>query len=189
MDLRCFVAIALPEPIRGAIARGTSAMRRSGSDVRWVPTGNLHITLKFLGDTPEGVVFGPMREALKRAVAGHAGFTLNLRGAGVFPSESRPRVLWAGAHDGGQCEALALSVQRELAGLGFEPDERPFRPHITIGRLRSQRARRGVLREIQGLSDEEFGTVEVAEIVLMKSELRPSGAVHSTLYAIPLGKP
>ncbi len=187
MGLRCFVAVELPEKLKNEIVARTEGLRKSGTDARWIKAENLHLTLKFLGDTPEDVLTA-VKESLEKAVKDHVKFKLRLSGAGVFPDRKRPRVVWVGLEDSDRLVALQSAVEEALAELGFETEKRPFSPHLTIGRLKSPRRRDFLLRELDAISGEEFGKVEVAEISIMKSVLKSSGAEYSRLFAIPVGR-
>jgi 2'-5' RNA ligase len=187
MDLRCFIAIELPEALRRRIGEATERLRSTDADVRWVRPEGLHLTLKFLGSTPEELVPEITRE-LQEAMSGHRRMRLRLSGAGVFPSERRPRVVWIGLVDSDRLIGLQKDVETAMEALGFEPEDRPFTPHLTLGRLRSPRGSAALLKELGLLKEEAFDEIEVQDIVLMRSELKPTGAVYHRLQSIPLGR-
>lgn len=178
--MRLFIAIEIPDPIKTELAKLQNELRRAQADVSWTKPENIHLTLRFLGEIAEGRL-----EALKRvcadAAAEFAPFTLTLDGAGVFPNFRRPRVLWAGL--AGEIE-VAARLQRRLeaglAALGLAPDDKPFKPHLTLGRVKSAKNARqaAAMAEIYKLPALSFG---VGGIVLMKSELRPAGARYTPL--------
>jgi 2'-5' RNA ligase len=188
MDLRCFISIELPEALKGEIASLTEDLRDAGADARWIKAENLHLTLKFLGNIPEETLPG-IEESLKKAVRTHMRFKLRFSGAGVFPGRKRPRVVWIGIQDSDRLVGLQQDVESSMAELGFEAEGRPYSPHLTLGRLKSPRRRDVLLEELDVLSEEEFGEVEVTEVALMRSTLRPTGAEYSRLCGIPLGHP
>ena len=185
MDLRCFIALDLPESLKEGIGRITGPMRAAGTSVKWVPVANLHITLKFLGNVPEDMA-ASMEAPLQSAVASHGRFRLALRGAGSFPGGKRPRVLWLGVVEVGPPVALASDIEAALAGLGMKAETRSFKPHLTIGRVRSQKGALRLSEELKALEDVDFGDFEVREVSVMKSDLLPGGAVHTRLYGLPL---
>jgi 2'-5' RNA ligase len=113
---------------------------------------------------------------------------MRLKGAGVFPDRKRPRVVWVGLEDSDELVSIQRDVEEAMAGVGFEPEGRAYSPHLTIGRLKSPRRRDILLRELDSLVGVEFGRMEVAEISLMQSTLKPSGAEYSRLLAAPLGR-
>lgn len=136
---RIFVAAPLPDEPVAAVAALVERVRMAGvpsdgRDVRWVRLDGLHLTLRFLGPTPEDRIAGA-REAVLDAGAASEPFDLSIGGAGTFPSAARPRALWLGVQDPvGQLEALAARVDRALVAAGWPPETRPFRAHLTLAR-------------------------------------------------------
>lgn len=187
MSVRCFVAVELPEALKEAIASLTEQVRKSGADARWVRAENFHITLKFLGSVPEEML-PDIKDAMAGAAKSHAGFRLSFKGAGVFPSRKRPRVVWIGAEDSERLIDLQRDVEQAMEALGFEAEKRAFSAHLTIGRLKSQKRRDFLLRALDDLSDASFGQFDVTEVTLMKSTLKRGGAEYSRIYGAPLGK-
>jgi len=185
--LRCFVALELPEGLRETIAAHFAREGRTLSGVRWVPAGNLHLTLKFLGEL-DAKRLPALEGALTEALLGHAPFSLALRGAGAFPSPERARVIWVGAGTGAsEVSALAASVEAALTPLGFSPEERPFSPHLTVGRVKTPPRDRGALRELlDAVRDREWGEWVVSGAHLVRSELFPAGPIYSILHTATL---
>src|SRR5689334_4831235 len=142
--MRTFIAIELPEQIKTELAKLQNELRRAQADVSWTKPENIHLTLRFLGEIQERQL-----EALKRVCAESAAefapFRLALKEAGVFPNFRQPRVLWAGL--AGELEAAAR-LQRHLeegvVSLGFAPGDKPFKPHLTVGRVKSGKNARQV---------------------------------------------
>ncbi len=133
--MRLFVAINLPDDIRRGVWEAVEPLRAQPYPIRWVSAESLHLTLKFLGETaPERE--GEIVAAVEAAVIGAKRFTLPVEGFGVFPSRSRPRVAWVGCAAVPPLELLQDCVEREMERLGFSVEGRPFRPHVTIGRVR-----------------------------------------------------
>jgi 2'-5' RNA ligase len=185
VKLRVFIALELSEPLKeGILAMGRS-LRARGVRASWLKPGAMHLTLKFLGDVEEGALprlFG----AVRRAAEAVGPFRFETTDLGAFPSPRRPRVIWLGIEPVSELFELAEAIERELSELGFPRERRPFRPHITIGRIRDPRASgdvSGTLADLAGLRE----TVQVHEVRVMKSTLEPSGAVHEVLTAVPLG--
>jgi 2'-5' RNA ligase len=184
--VRSFVALGIGQHVRRNLAQAQQQLAAAEARVRWVPAGNVHITLKFLGDIAEERV-AAVADALGRAADGIRPFVLHFRGLGAFPNLRRPRVVWAGVTDGAeQAAQLACAVERELEPLGFEPEKRPFAAHITLGRVKSFVGISALTALIAEQGETEFGTVHVDEMALMRSELRPSGAIYSVLCDVPL---
>ena len=184
MGLRCFVAVELPEEVRSSVDRVVGPLRETGADVKWVPADNLHVTLKFLGDVePETVE--ALNEELRKKLSHYRPFYIKIAHMGFFPAGRVPRVLWVGIED---CPALSdvqKEVERAAAGLGFLREDRPFSPHLTIGRVRS---RKGIERMMTLLMKERetvFAELQVRGISLMRSDLKPAGAEYRCVAHIP----
>lgn len=187
MEIRCFIAVSLTDEIKDSISRKTTRLRKLDADVRWVPVENLHLTIKFLGNTPEESIPG-ITDRIERIASANGGFTFGLSGTGVFPDPKRPRVVWIGIKEtGGRIIKLKQEVEGAMAELGFEPEARTFKPHLTLGRVKSPRGKLALLKELDRLKDEEFGTVEVKGITLYRSDLGPGVARHTVLQHAALG--
>lgn len=179
-DLRAFIAVTLPTEVRQLLHGFQTKLTTAGAPVKWVETENLHLTLVFLGTIGQDRV-PAILDAMRTAATGTPAFTAKVSGLGVFPNPHKTQVVWAGLTEGG--EALA-NLQRKLAAklmpLGFKPDSRPFRPHLTLGRFRAG-ARRPELGEIEPVS------APLERLVLYRSQLRPEGAVHTPIASFDLG--
>lgn len=186
---RSFVAVNLDEPLRAALAEAQGRLRRVPADVSWTLPGNIHLTLKFLGEIGER---GAERvgRALEGAAAPHAPFTAGAAGFGVFPPKGPPRVVWAGVGEGAEAlVSLHGSVERALAALGFPREGRPFRPHLTVGRVRSPRNAAALREAIAELGGGLLGTFSVGHLDLMDSQLHPRGSIYTLLRRVPLRGP
>ena len=191
--IRSFVAIELPDEIKTALAdvQGELKAQAPPKAVRWTRPEAIHLTLQFLGDVAPGKIEG-IADALRGVCDDGARFTFDLKGLGVFPSLGRPRVVWVGvAEPSGALIALQGGVTRSLTPLGFEPEKRAFSPHLTIGRASRYASRRELTQVGELITRSEVGTLgqmNVEHITLMKSDLKPSGAVYTPLAVIRLGK-
>jgi len=183
------VAAELDEGVRADLVRIRDDLRRLGGDVKWVNGENLHLTFQFLGDLdPDRIeVVG---DALAEAVAGVDPFDFRVAGVGSFPPRRPPRVVWVGITDG--VERLRDLYERLATGLrriGFEPEDRPYHPHITLGRVRSA----GGIGPLRARIDRGTGAPDrvqrLEEIVLKRSDLSPQGPTYSDLRRIRLGGP
>jgi 2'-5' RNA ligase len=189
--IRSFVAIELPDEARKALGSLQRDLRdRVPPDaVRWTRPESIHLTLKFLGDVAPGKI-EQIVAVLQEVGAAHFPFAFEIAGVGVFPNPKRPRVVWAGISESGEAlVALQSDVARTLAPLGFEPEKRPFKPHLTLGRAGRHASRRELADLGEAIARTKVGTlnrVAVDHISLMKSDLRPSGAVYSPQAIIPL---
>jgi 2'-5' RNA ligase len=184
--LRAFLAIDLPAGLRPVLARVQEELKKSGADVKWVPVGNIHITLKFFGQIAEAQV-EPIVQAAGDIARGQQPFTLKVVGAGAFPSVKNPRVVWLGVE--GDLNLMAgfyRQLETAFAGLGFPPEDRPFSPHLTLGRVKSPRNRVELSRCLTTLAAPQSKPFQVREIVLYRSNLSPQGATYSPLRKIPL---
>jgi len=190
--IRSFVAVELDPEVKALLAeiqRQLKAATPSGA-VRWVRPESIHVTLKFLGDVPQERI-GAIESALEQACAPVVPLAFAVAGAGCFPDARRPNVVWVGVEDsGGQLLALQQAVERALNPLGYPPEGRPFRPHLTLGRT-NRNAPGADLRKVgeavSGLRIGHVAQVRVAEVVLMRSDLSPAGARYTPLARIPLG--
>lgn len=180
MTIRSFISIELPDELKRSVSVMTSSLRDAGADVTWVREANLHLTLRFLGYIEESR-FMEIERVIKDAAARHAGFEVSLRGVGVFPVARRPRVIWIGLNGAGGIQALQQEVEAGLRFLGFKPEDRPFRAHLTIGRVKSPRGGLMLMRWIEPLGETDFGAVDVKGISLMKSDLGPAGPTYTRL--------
>ncbi len=181
-NLRAFIGISLDEAALGAAARAMDAVRaRPGGDrVRWVRPEGLHVTLRFLG-TIEAERAPVLAHQVGRAVAGCEPFELCLGALHAFPSPRRPRVVALAVDPEAPLCELAAAVERGVVASGFEPEERPFRAHLTLGRLRDGRT-----PDLSGI-DELRAASPVREVVLFESRLGRGGSRYFALERMPLG--
>lgn len=187
--MRCFVAVKISDAVRKKAAEVQEALRRADADVKWVDPESLHLTLKFLGWIDEAAV-----ETLKGLLSGDAArrpeLELVYAGVGTFPERGAPRVVWIGC--GGDVAGLgdlASAVERAAGQVGVPPEDRPFAPHLTIGRVKSTRNVKRLSPAIEPYRTSEFGKDAVTEIVLFESTLRPQGPIYTPLASFPLGGP
>lgn len=188
MDLRCFIAIEIPVEVQEAISEAISPIKGLAQEsIKWVGPENIHLTLKFLGNTPESRIKS-IEAALTRATEGFSPIKGEIKGAGAFPSLRRPSVFWVGLECPPALMELKKRLESGLAALGFELDDRPFSPHLTVGRVKRgcRLPKRRLAAAMEQLEAASFGTVDIQEIVLVKSDLRPGGPVYTRLYSSAL---
>ncbi|HEX6940709.1 MAG TPA: RNA 2',3'-cyclic phosphodiesterase [Longimicrobiales bacterium] len=185
--MRLFIALNLPARERQAVYRAAAPLRDAGWPVRWVEPESLHVTLKFLGWVRPEDVDGLTR-AMAEAVSRTRPFEIVIGGLGAFPSQRRPRVIWIGAEATPAMRSLKHDLEWGLASLGFEREDRAFRPHITLGRA-SRDARAGDFRGIDALFArvDHSAVVPVREVDLMRSHLSPTGARYERIASAALG--
>ena len=189
--VRAFVAIELDDALKAALGRIQAQLKRGRMShvARWVSPESIHLTLKFLGDVPVDRV-EDIKQAIQRACISLGPFSIAVSDTGCFPTASRPRVIWVGI--GGDTEELARlqhSVESELVGIGFAAERRRFHPHLTLARTKRnvrshERAQLG--ESVSAANADEPASMAVREVSLMRSDLRPTGAVYTRLAAIPL---
>ncbi|PYV42695.1 MAG: RNA 2',3'-cyclic phosphodiesterase [Acidobacteria bacterium] len=184
--IRTFVCIEMPETIRDRMARLQLELKQAGAEVSWVKPSNIHLTLKFLGQVPHPRIPG-VCSAVERAARVTEPFEIEVSGTGCFPSMNRPRVLWVGlsqvSHALSQLQAV---LEDELASEGFARETRRFAPHLTIGRLRSQRHVPALLNNLKAAGFEAV-RFRANEMIVMRSDLKPTGALYTPQTIIPLG--
>jgi 2'-5' RNA ligase len=183
--MRTFIAIESPSEIKAALAALQTALRRAGADVSWTKPENLHLTLNFLGEVDERRIVEVEKACIDLA-AEFQPFTLRLNDTGFFPNARQPRVLWAGLS--GEVENVAEMHRRldeRLSLIGFKREEKKFHPHLTIGRLKSNKKTRELIALTDAYRLPALSFV-VTEIVLMKSELHPAGAEYTPMAKIGL---
>jgi 2'-5' RNA ligase len=178
--LRTFIAVPLPLEIRSAIVEFAGQLRPFCGSARWERIDKLHLTMKFLGDTDERLV-PEVLDALGAAAAGVAPFDLTVAGFGAFPSMRIPKVLWIGCEDAsGALSLLHARIDERLPDLGFQREGRPFHPHVTIARLRDDGVPPHLTSLPKNLNFDPRHTL-VAEMILMKSVLRPEGSEYTVI--------
>ncbi len=184
--LRLFLALELPPKVRDSLEEIQRGLRRTGADVRWVRIGAIHLTVKFLGAVEQERVEGIVA-AVAGATAGCPPLTLWPRSAGFFPRPRNPRVVWAGlAGDLAELKSLARGVEQALIPLGFPAGKRGFSPHLTLGRVKSNRNKRDLIEGVLDLGDYTGPEFTASDFILYKSDLKPSGAVYTALEKLPL---
>jgi 2'-5' RNA ligase len=189
--LRTFVAIELDQKLKADLKRVQDGLisQVAPRSVRWVQPDRIHLTLKFLGDTPSEKM-DDIRSALTLAAADVAPFTYGVHGLGCFPNTRRPRVVWVGLQDPqGSLVRLRDAVEAQIAPLGFPTETRPFRPHLTLGRVQRHASKSEIIEIGSVVFNSTLGTIgegSVTEVSHIKSDLRPSGSVYTTLFAAEL---
>lgn len=184
--VRTFLAIELPRKIIEALEARQGTWKSRCPGIKWVKPCNMHITLKFLGEIPPGKVQAVIG-ASSACCSAHAAFSLELRGKGAFPGPARPRVLWIGVRGDLQAAGRLYSdLEARLEHLGFPREKRPFRPHVTVARVRGD-APRGLMKDfLKG--DLSLGPVPVEEVVVFQSRLSPAGPLYIPLARLALAK-
>jgi 2'-5' RNA ligase len=185
--IRSFLAIELPKPILRKIEEVQGDLRSTHAEVRWINPEKIHLTLKFFGNIEESrieSIFKSIEEPIRSTLP----FSLKVRGVGAFPNLKNPRVIWMGLVEGREV-LISFQEQMEiqLKKIGFQPEDRPFHPHLTLGRMKSSRGKEELVRGMEKHKEEEFGDFQVERVVLFKSDLRPTGPIYTLLKEMKLG--
>jgi RNA 2',3'-cyclic 3'-phosphodiesterase len=189
--IRAFIAINISKEIEQRLKTISSDLQKSlrGAAVRWVPVENIHLTLKFLGDVSVSNL-DLLKKVLESEAIGHVPFEFSVGDLGAFPSVRRPRVIWVDVQAPPELLALQRGIDHETDRLGYPREERPFSPHLTLGRV-SRNATPDDLHKIsEVLSNVKVGyvgTAKVSVVFLYRSDLNPSGAVYTAIHSAPLG--
>jgi 2'-5' RNA ligase len=183
--VRTFIAVFPPEEVVAALAGAVDRARERGDGVSWVRQGNLHYTLRFLGELEQKQVDGVCRAVASVAREAEP-IRMSLGGPGAFPNFRRPRVLWIGAEEGAKdLEILARAVNEALSREGFGRPDKPFRAHLTVGRVRD--ARRAATAAGRFSQEKVEGNFQVRKIVVVHSTLDPGGSIYRPLLEAELG--
>ncbi len=197
--IRVFLAIELPSDLRGALSTIQQDLKRRvertvdrQARISWVQPASIHLTLKFLGDMPEESIES-LHRAIEQVASGHQAIPIPLERLGVFPRLQQPRVLWAGpsesweqGDDALRLRALHRAVEDCCQAAGFAPEGRPFSSHLTLARIKEGERQVGQALTRSGVMDHPMtiGMLPVEAIILMKSDLRPTGSVYTKLWEV-----
>jgi 2'-5' RNA ligase len=187
MKIRSFLAFELPPEIKNMVARVSEELRQSTLSARWVKVDNIHLTVVFMGNI-ETEDIPAIAQGVKEVCEAFGPFDLSLKGVGCFPNRRNPRVLWLGLD--GDLEPMSDfrdALQGHLTGFGIKEERRKFKPHLTLGRFRKPKKMDS--KEDQLLSkyeDLSSSVCSLKELILFKSELKPTGAVYTKVEAWPL---
>lgn len=189
--LRAFIALEIADELQQIIHKETARLRNTiGRLVRWVPPGNMHLTLKFLGNiSPASVDI--LTQMISTEAEACRPFDIHVGGLGCFPGPKRPRVIFIGLQAPAELAALQNGIESTTARLGYVAEVRGFSPHLTLGRVRQnisasdQQKIRGGLEETR---IDSLGTARVDSVHLYNSDLKPTGSVYTRLFSAPLKK-
>lgn len=185
--MRLFLAINLPSSVVAAIDHDVATLRAAAPAVRWIPPEKWHLTVRFIGEQPLERV-AAIRTAIDAATARHADAPLAIGGVGAFPNFRRARIVWIGIAPDPRLEMLHHDIESACVALGMEHEGRPFRPHVTIGRVPGgvdEAALRALSRAARSVRCSEV--VDASSVDLMASELSPDGPRYRLVHSSPLG--
>ncbi len=184
--MRTFIAIEIPDEIKQQMAGVQAQIRKAEVDASWPRPEGIHLTLKFLGEVPEARI-DEIRNGLALAVAGMGRFRLEVRGIGAFPNARNARVVWVGLS--GEMEKLnrlQAAIEDSLTRIGVEREDKLFKPHLTLARIKYIRSRETLLKALEQVKDVVLPGFEVQAVSLMKSELRRTGAEYMEVARVEL---
>jgi len=185
--IRSFLAIEIPKPILEKVEEVQGDLRSAHAEVGWVSPEKIHLTLKFFGNIEE-LRIDPILQSIEEFVRKTSPFSLKVRGVGAFPHLKNPRVIWIGLVDEGKIlTPFQKEIETHLESIGFQPEDRSFHPHLTLGRMKSSRGKEGLVGRMERHREEEFGDFQVERVVLFKSDLKPSGPIYTRLGELRLG--
>ena len=188
--MRLFIALPLSADVRRYLGSIISDLKTENSPTRWVRSDNIHLTLRFLGDTPDKLVTD-LCKLLDDVAKNHTTINSNIVSLGAFPNLIRPRVIWAGLEDEqngqagqdgiAQLVTLAKSVEDGVRTLGFDPENRPFRPHLTLARIKEHRDTGDISESVGRYSFSKI-QLNLDRIILFKSTLTSKGPIYEALH-------
>ena len=185
--IRSFLAIELPKLILKKIEEVQRDLRSTRADVRWVNPEKIHLTLKFFGNIEE-LRIDPIFKSIEEPIRNTPPYSIEVKGVGAFPQLRNPRVIWIGLVNGKEIlTSFQKQIETQLEKIGFQTENRPFHPHLTLGRMKSSRGREEMVGRMEKHREEEFGDFQVERVILFKSDLKPSGPVYTLLREMKLG--
>ena len=181
-----FIAVELPEEVKGKIGGLIEKLKVSGAAVRWVEQKNLHVTLKFLGWVDDARI-SEVVELTEKTAKGKKAFQAGFQGIGSFPAGESPRVIWAGINEGGdKFKQLTEELEKNFSQAGFRSEERGFSSHITIGRVNDNKGVDELKEKMAALNEVKLGEALIASVSVMKSTLTPNGPRYEKIKEVRL---
>lgn len=184
--LRAFIAIELPTALKDELTDIQKALRADLKDaVSWAKPETIHLTIKFLGSI-ETDRLNEVSKAVKDATSNTGRFELTAKGLGAFPSKKRPSTLWIGIEESSELERLHERIESRLENIGLQREKRGLHPHLTLARVRKTEAKRRLAETLKAFKTNLSYAFTVKELVLFKSEVHKSGAVHTPIERFKL---
>lgn len=162
------------------------ALKNIPAQLKMVKPQNVHLTLKFLGDTKENLI-PDLEQAMRHSIEGIPPFEVNLQGVGVFPNENYITVIWVSMEKKGELTSIAEKLDELLQPLGYKKERRPFSPHITVARVKRIKDKDALIATLKRYKETDFGMMKVDSLKLKKSVLTPKGPIYTTLKKVELG--
>ena len=186
-EVRAFIAIELPEAVKSFLLKISAELKLCGGHVKWVIPEGIHLTLKFLGSVPSDLL-PRIQESALPLFKEQKPTQLHVSGLGAFPGLRRPRVVWAGLEDpAGVVSRLVNGLETVLEPIGFQKENRPFNPHLTLGRFKSNEKCSELIEAIRQKLDIVGPSFVADHAILFESVLKPSGAEYFQLFRFDYG--
>lgn len=185
--VRAFIAIELPSTIVKSLEEIQDNLRDTANKIAWVKPDNIHLTMKFLGNIETDKAHA-IEKILKNIVSQISIGKLSVKGVGAFPTINNPRVIWVGVEDDKNLLNIYTQLEEGLASLGFKKEDRPFKPHLTLGRVKFLKDKKGLKERLEKFADIKFASFIVDSLILFKSELTPEGSLYTKLKEVKLAK-
>ncbi|WP_405288827.1 RNA 2',3'-cyclic phosphodiesterase [Methanobrevibacter sp.] len=182
--VRSFLAIELDEDLVPKILDVQKEFKKTNSNIKYVPSQNMHFTLKFFGNIDLDMV-EDISAAVLKVIKDYSSFDLNIKKCGCFPNKNVIKVLWLGLDEGSPIKDLQRDLDKEFKKLGFKK-ERNFISHLTIGRVKSPKGKKEIRNAIEKLENIEIGQMTVSKICLKKSTLTPQGPIYEDIKVFEL---
>ncbi len=184
--MRTFIAIEIPDVIKQQMAGLQAQLRKADADASWPRPEGIHLSLKFLGEVPESRI-DEIKNAVAAAAAGMSRFRVEVQGTRAFPNARNARVVWAGLFgDLEKLNRLQAAVEDALVRIGMEREDRPFKPHLTLARIKFIRSKESLFKALEQVKDLRLGGFEAQAVSVMKSELKRTGAEYTEVARIEL---
>lgn len=183
--IRAFIAVDIP--VSQKVTEIINELNKTQIDAKLVETENMHLTLKFLGDTDENLV-DEIEKTIKESTKNTNPFEITLKNLGVFPNQNYIKVAWIGVENAEPLKQIAETIDTKLKNLGFEKEKRPFSAHLTIARIKSAKNKEKLIQLINKYENTEFQKIKINKVILKKSTLTPEGPIYTNLKEIQLGE-
>ena len=182
--IRSFLAIELDKELVPKILDVQKEFKKTNANIKYVPSQNMHFTLKFFGNIDLDMV-EDISSAVEKVIKNYSSFDLNIKNCGCFPNKKVIKVLWLGLEEGSPIKNLQKDLDKEFRKLGFKK-ERNFISHLTIGRVKSPKNKKEIREAIEKLENIEIGNMSVSKICLKKSTLTPQGPIYEDIKVFDL---
>lgn len=180
--IRVFIAVELPGEIQKALGGLIEKLKDPKDKISWVKPHNIHFTMKFLGNVPLGDI-DSIKDVVSKTAENCQVFDVTVKGTGVFPREKAPRIVWTGITEGQDgMSKIFDDLETGLSQIGFPKEERSFKPHLTLGRVKFVKDIDAFIKTLNDYKENILGKIAINSISLIKSTLTPKGSIYETLF-------